>query len=101
MFFKDNDGAQAVLFGQDKKIVLGHFETPPSGETQYAGLIIGKVEEGNIVDMEGQTTKDFNPKIRLVFENIEDVNIVIDYLKRIKKSLGHAEIDNILKPGKN
>ncbi len=101
MFFTDNDGAQAVLFGQDKKIVLANFAIPPKGDPDYVGLIIGSIDEGDIVDMQGKSTKDFNPKIRIVFQTIEDVDLLIDNLKAIKKALGNTEIDNILKPGKN
>ncbi|MAE81432.1 MAG: hypothetical protein CMB80_01760 [Flammeovirgaceae bacterium] len=99
MFFTDDDGAQAVLFGGEK-IVMGNFVIPVD-KPQYAGVLLGDKVEGTIEDMQGKTSAEIHAKIRLCFERVEDVDLLIDNLQKVKKALGNIEVSRIFKPGHN
>tara|TARA_Y100000310_G_scaffold256537_1_gene264363 strand:- start:356 stop:655 length:300 start_codon:yes stop_codon:yes gene_type:complete len=99
MFFKDDDGAQAVLFGEES-IVMGNFVLPVD-KPKFAGVLLGDKVEGTIQDMKGKTSAEIHAKIRLCFERVEDVDLLIDNLKKVKKALGNIEVSRIFKPGHN
>jgi hypothetical protein len=99
MFFTDDDGAQAVLFGGEK-VVMGNFILPVVNP-KFAGILLGDTLEGNIMTPEGETSKTINTKIRICFEKVEHVDKMIESLKKVKKVLAGMEVSRIIKPGDN
>lgn len=101
-FFKDQDGAQGVLFGDDT-VIIANFAVE-DGDDIYAGVVLGEPNNSMIVthkDLVGKKTSELNTKIRLCFQDVESVDTLIDALKRVKRMIGDAEIEKALKPGDN
>jgi hypothetical protein len=102
MFFKDDDGAQAVLFG-DGKVIVANFEIGV-GEDFFAGVLLAEGIKNKIVTIDNNQDKDsgeINTKIRLCFQEIKSIDVLIDALKRAKKVIAQAEVTRILKPDLN
>ncbi len=101
MFFKDDDGAQGVLFGEGK-IVVANFEMIGAGIT-YAGVLLGEVkeEESSIIKLQGKNSEEINTKIRLVFQETKSIDLLIESLKKAKRVIADEEITRIIKPGGN
>lgn len=102
MFFKDQDGAQAVLFGNGK-VIVANFEIK-GGEDFFAGVLLAEGIKNKIVTIDNNQDKDsgeINIKIRLVFEEVKSIDVVIESLKKAKKALANAEISRIMKPDLN
>ncbi len=102
MFFKDDDGAQGVLFGEGK-IFVGNFEMIKANIT-YAGVLLGEVieeKESPIIQPKGKNSKKINPKIRLVFQEIKSIDLLIESLKKAKRVIVDKEISRIIKPCDN
>lgn len=108
MFFKDNDNAQAVLFGE-KPVVVANFDAKDK-DGMMAGILIGEGIKNKIVTRNNNQGKDsgqIRTKIRLVFQDMASVDNVIDALKRVKKTFfdeevkGMLEEDQPLKPKEN
>ena len=98
MFFKDDDNAQAVLFG-DGEVIVANFEIG-SGEEFFAGVLLGEGVKNKIVTIDNNQDKDsgeINTKIRLCFEEIKSIDVLIEALKRAKKVIANAEISRIIK----
>ncbi len=102
MFSKDDDGAQMCLFG-DGKVIVANFEIG-GGEDFFAGVLLAESIKNKIVTIDNNQGKDsgeINTKIRLVFEEVKSIDVVIDALKRAKKAIVKAEVARIIKPELN
>lgn len=101
-FFTDQDKAQGVLFGDDK-VIIANFALE-DGDTLYAGVLLGEPNDSMIVtpkDLGGKKSSELNTKIRLCFEDVQSIDLLIDALKRSKRMIGDREIAKALKPGEN
>lgn len=101
-FFKDDDGAQAVLFGDDK-IIVANFALE-DGDTMYAGVLLGEPTQSMIVtseDLGGKNSKEMNTKIRLCFDDVKSIDTLIDALKRAKRMISDRIISKALKSDLN
>ena len=101
-FFKDQDKAQGVLFGDDK-VIIANFALE-DGDTMYAGVLLGEPTQSMIVtpkDLAGKNSNEINTKVRLCFQDVESIDTLIDALKRSKRMIGDREIEKALKPGEN
>lgn len=102
MFSKDQDGAQMCLFG-DGKVIVANFEIGGDGDF-FAGVLLAEGVKNKIVTIDNNQNKDsgeIRTKIRLVFEEVKSIDVVIDALKRAKKVIAKVKIARILKPDLN
>jgi len=100
MFFKDQDGAQGVVFG-DKKVVVANFQMEDE-EGTIAGVLLGEGVKNKIVTMDNNQGKDsgeIRTKIRMVFTEIASIDVVMGALQRAKDVLFKQESDKVLAEG--
>ena len=98
MFFKDQDNAQAVLFGE-KPVVVANF-TAKDEKGMMAGVLIGEGIKNKIVTRDNNQGKDsgeIRTKIRLVFQDMASVDNVINALKRVRQTFFEEEAKTMLK----
>ena len=93
MFYKDKNDIQIIIFGVGS-VIVANTKLPDGPPVVYLAEGSSDKIGVDVADLKGKTDTEIGTKVKMVFSNIESIDILIDRLVKAKGMLDAPEDNN-------